>query len=690
MQYDRFKQARSRGMEILERRNLLAGDFLAGDANRDYHFDEADFVQVSKTALFETDLPAIWEQGDWSGDGIYNSRDLVEAFKEGVYLTGAYDPDAGAPINDLGEISTSGDAETTVYYATENGDVAVVPTQGKATSVHLASRAGIFLNSERQYAGIFDVATSTSQFVFSPSGEVAIVIQDALTSGLNESQLLGDLLIDGAVFTGGGLGNVRLQLVDVLPDSLQDPVDPDPPNPDPPEIEGLAPGDANEDYYFDESDFVFVMKAGKFDTGQPATWAEGDWSGDGLFTTQDFVRAFQVGAFRLGAYNENAEEPVNELTSLETNGNQDVTLYYDSESGNLTVVSNTLTKMTSIQVESARGQFSESTDLEGIFDVSTDSTQFLLDPQGEVVFHWNAVLPGGLSLEQVAADIKIDGSLLGGGGLGTVNLDTAQNMPEGTVPAELLYPDSPGPLDGFVDAADADANLTYDPGTGDVSILTKPGVQIGAIEIVSQSGIFVGTNTNDYTIGVFDVAVPTKFFRLTPDGSDSISLPAIAETGLTAQQFTHDVTIMGSIIGGGRLKVSLSLPGLGAVPGVRSCGQILADGHSPGDANLDGTFNSTDLIIVYQAGHFETGEEATWAEGDWNCDGIFNTSDMVSAFQSGTYSAAAIAGAIEPLPETQSHSDENKKSNFDGRIQALSSDRTPAILAAVDEIMASL
>ena len=56
-----------------------------------------------------------------------------------------------------------------------------------------------------------------------------------------------------------------------------------------------------------------------------------------------------------------------------------------------------------------------------------------------------------------------------------------------------------------------------------------------------------------------------------------------------------------------------------------------------GDVNLDYRFNSSDLVAIFQAGHFETGRQAHWSEGDWNADGRFNTSDLVAAFQAGGY-----------------------------------------------------
>jgi hypothetical protein len=63
-----------------------------------------------------------------------------------------------------------------------------------------------------------------------------------------------------------------------------------------------------------------------------------------------------------------------------------------------------------------------------------------------------------------------------------------------------------------------------------------------------------------------------------------------------------------------------------------------------GDANLDGRFNSSDLVAVFQAGQYEDtiAGNSGWSTGDWNGDGEFNTSDLVAAFQAGKYEAAAI------------------------------------------------
>jgi len=66
-----------------------------------------------------------------------------------------------------------------------------------------------------------------------------------------------------------------------------------------------------------------------------------------------------------------------------------------------------------------------------------------------------------------------------------------------------------------------------------------------------------------------------------------------------------------------------------------------------GDANLDGTFDSRDLVLVLTAGGYEDDlvGNSSWAGGDWNCDGEFNTSDLVAAFVAGGYTTQAQAPA---------------------------------------------
>lgn len=69
-----------------------------------------------------------------------------------------------------------------------------------------------------------------------------------------------------------------------------------------------------------------------------------------------------------------------------------------------------------------------------------------------------------------------------------------------------------------------------------------------------------------------------------------------------------------------------------------------------GDANLDGEFNSGDMVQVFQAGKYELDVEAGWAQGDWTGDQRFDSGDLVAAFQDGGYELGARA-ALGAVPE---------------------------------------
>ena len=63
------------------------------------------------------------------------------------------------------------------------------------------------------------------------------------------------------------------------------------------------------------------------------------------------------------------------------------------------------------------------------------------------------------------------------------------------------------------------------------------------------------------------------------------------------------------------------------------------DDRLVGDVNDDGIFDSSDLILIFQAARYEDVEPAdvTFEEGDWNDDGLFDSSDLILAFQMNHY-----------------------------------------------------
>jgi hypothetical protein len=74
-----------------------------------------------------------------------------------------------------------------------------------------------------------------------------------------------------------------------------------------------------------------------------------------------------------------------------------------------------------------------------------------------------------------------------------------------------------------------------------------------------------------------------------------------------------------------------------------------------GDSDLNGEFNSGDLVAVFAAGKYETEQMAGWAEGDWDGDMFFGSGDLVVAFSDGGYELGPfplVAPAAVPEPSS--------------------------------------
>ena len=69
-----------------------------------------------------------------------------------------------------------------------------------------------------------------------------------------------------------------------------------------------------------------------------------------------------------------------------------------------------------------------------------------------------------------------------------------------------------------------------------------------------------------------------------------------------------------------------------------------------GDADLNGEFNSSDLIGSLAAGAYERDVDATWSSGDFDGSGRFDSSDLILALSDGGYEAGPRA-AVNAVPE---------------------------------------
>jgi hypothetical protein len=115
---------------------------------------------------------------------------------------------------------------------------------------------------------------------------------------------------------------------------------------------------------------------------------------------------------------------------------------------------------------------------------------------------------------------------------------------------------------------------------------------------------------------------------------------ALADLNADGKINELDIQVMGQALRSGEPGFDLNLDGMVDSSDWDTFIRDIVDANY-GDANLDGVFDSADLVRVFQAGKYESPMDADWASGDWNGDGRFDTQDLVFAFQGGAYSADA-------------------------------------------------
>ena len=92
----------------------------------------------------------------------------------------------------------------------------------------------------------------------------------------------------------------------------------------------------------------------------------------------------------------------------------------------------------------------------------------------------------------------------------------------------------------------------------------------------------------------------------------------------------------------------------------------------PGDGDLNGTFDTGDIVLALGGSKFEKGLAATWAEGDWDAapddnntydsletgggtppvgNGVFDTSDVVAALGGGHFEKGSVLAALKDPAE---------------------------------------
>jgi hypothetical protein len=100
---------------------------------------------------------------------------------------------------------------------------------------------------------------------------------------------------------------------------------------------------------------------------------------------------------------------------------------------------------------------------------------------------------------------------------------------------------------------DGQTSVIYDAGTGEMAVDAPAGVELTSINIDSASGIFTGVAAQNLG-GSFDNDADNNIFKATFGSSfGSLSFGPVAQAGLPEEFVLSDLTVVGSLAGGGDL-----------------------------------------------------------------------------------------------------------------------------------------
>lgn len=191
----------------------------------------------------------------------------------------------------------------------------------------------------------------------------------------------------------------------------------------------LQAGDADQDLDFDVMDILQVQLAGRYLTGRPADWSQGDWDGapggnpgnpppgNGVFDQKDIVAALAPAHYLSGPY-----------AALRRNGQRgdaQTSVGYDPRTGEIWVDPPKGVELTSVNIDSAAGIFTgePAANLGGSFDNDADNNIFKATFGGSFgSLRFGHVAQTGLSEALVLNDLTVVGSMAGGSVLGEVDL----------------------------------------------------------------------------------------------------------------------------------------------------------------------------------------------------------------------------------------------------------------------------
>ena len=202
----------------------------------------------------------------------------------------------------------------------------------------------------------------------------------------------------------------------------------------------LLPGDANQDIQINAGDLVQIIQAGKYLTGQPAPWGEGDFNGgpggsvgnppagNGQFDQFDLQAMIIQEVYELGSYQGSLGRTLGSPVSISPGGilgDGQTSLSYDASTGELGVDAPAMSDITSINIASSSSVFtgSPAQGLGGSFDMDTDSTIFKSNFSGSFTsLSLGNVAAPGLSESFLLTDLTVSATLVGGTTAAAVDL----------------------------------------------------------------------------------------------------------------------------------------------------------------------------------------------------------------------------------------------------------------------------
>ncbi len=223
----------------------------------------------------------------------------------------------------------------------------------------------------------------------------------------------------------------------------------------------LQAGDANMDLEFNQLDLVQVMVAGKYLTGQPSIWGEGDWNGapggepgfpptgDGFFNQLDIIAALNNNLYLTGPYGDFTPPTVDVAAPLlpgGTVGDGLISVVFSALTGEVALDVPIGTSLTSFQLVSSSGIFTNdpAQNLGGSFDDDSNAQIFKAAFGSSFTsLSFGTVADPGWSEAFLLADLSANGTFAKGGTIGNVDLvyhpiPTPSAVLLGTIGASLV------------------------------------------------------------------------------------------------------------------------------------------------------------------------------------------------------------------------------------------------------------